>query len=521
MRPLLEDLKVNLELNKNPSETILQALNFYCSLKDDENYEKRIKDELLLILSEKRTSKAYFNIPFQNSRLKPSGYNQIIMVLLKRIWEEEDFTRMAKLPKEIRFLNLDETGYAGARISEDDVWRYTSNLNVLPFISSSTGFFQKRREEQIKQVQNWLKFGNKLSDFLSRIRLSGAFAKTIHSAGKNLAYFAEEYDRNPSFLDKALPDHSNSAPESFIDLLSEAVLSNHQVEEGYFKINELTLKRQFQNAEIKAEDSRHTLKVLFEILKESKVSSLKMEDEEIIKLGARILSDFQKTVSSAGNTAIRPAVPSGYESYTKAFAALAEESNTRLDYAFLTDKLLYELREIIRKNPNPSELHLYIRSLTDSCRKTIPDITEKHITLSYLILREILKNVPEKSMLEHTVQMAEKLKVSREEAVLLFHFLLSDRASGLQLSLKNFTEKCIAENQNSILSEKQIGILRGITGNLNDSVKAFQFQILKEKIKSKIEDEERKKIIDTVTELVHIRIAEIRAEWTVKAVKKG
>ncbi|HNH10264.1 MAG TPA: hypothetical protein PK683_17325, partial [Leptospiraceae bacterium] len=117
MRPLLEDLKVNLELNKNPSDTVLQALNFYCSLKDNDSYEKRIKDELLLILSEKRTSKAYFNIPFQNSRLKPSGYNQIIMVLLKRIWEEEDFTRMTKLPKEIRFLNLDETGYSGARIS--------------------------------------------------------------------------------------------------------------------------------------------------------------------------------------------------------------------------------------------------------------------------------------------------------------------------------------------------------------------------------------------------------------------
>ncbi|HMZ59864.1 MAG TPA: hypothetical protein PL048_13885, partial [Leptospiraceae bacterium] len=349
MRPLLEDLKVNLELNKNPSDTVLQALNFYCSLKDNDSYEKRIKDELLLILSEKRTSKAYFNIPFQNSRLKPSGYNQIIMVLLKRIWEEEDFTRMTKLPKEIRFLNLDETGYSGARISEDDVWRYTSNLNVLPFITSSSGFFQKRREEQIKQVQNWLKFGNKLSDFLARIRLSGAFAKTIHFAGKNLSYFAEEYDKNPSFLDKALPDHSNSAPESFIDLLSEAVLSNHLVEEGYFKITELTLKRQFLNAEIKAEDSRHTLKVLFEILKDSKVSSLKMEDEEIIKLGAKILSDFQKSVSGAGNTSIRPAVPSGYESYTRAFAALAEDSNARLDYAFLTDKLLYELKEIIRK----------------------------------------------------------------------------------------------------------------------------------------------------------------------------
>ncbi|HMZ10504.1 MAG TPA: pyruvate kinase [Plasticicumulans sp.] len=42
-----------------------------------------------------------------------------------------------------------------------------------------------------------------------------------------------------------------------------------------------------------------------------------------------------------------------------------------------------------------------------------------------------------------------------------------------------------------------------------------------EGLKSKIEDEDRKKIIDTVTELVHIRIAEIRAEWAVKAVKKG
>ena len=84
---------------------------------------------------------------------------------------------------------------------------------------------------------------------------------------------------------------------------------------------------------------------------------------------------------------------------------------------------------------------------------------------------------------------------------------------------KKVVEKCIQEDEKGILNESHIKILRSLFGSLPDELKASQFYSVKEKIKLKIEDPVRKKMVDSLTELITQKIRDIKTKWVLSHLK--
>ena len=116
--------------------------------------------------------------------------------------------------------------------------------------------------------------------------------------------------------------------------------------------------------------------------------------------------------------------------------------------------------------------------------------------------------------------LEEKLRVSLREIRTIYFLILSERDEVLaEMPLADFVDKCIAEDEKGILNETHIKILKTLFGNLPKEIKANTFYTVKEKIKSRIDDPNKKKMVDSLSELIHLRVRELRGKYALRQLK--
>ena len=109
--------------------------------------------------------------------------------------------------------------------------------------------------------------------------------------------------------------------------------------------------------------------------------ALQQVAEEYSKTGEQQSTEEKKTLSDSDAKLEALALPTG-----------ADLLNTKLDYPYIVDILLFEIKFFF-KNTGPNfNSQEAIQTITNKLKKDIPDISEKHITLIYLIMKEVAKN---------------------------------------------------------------------------------------------------------------------------------
>ena len=424
MKKLLEDLEGQIILNQSDENTVANALKVYLNFSRGTTYEKRIHEEIKAIFLDKKSNKSYFFAAPKQNKLKVIGFNQMIHILVKKLWDEEDFFKITRNPSQISFISTDTADISTVTVSVSDVQKFIANQNVFSFLSSGDiSFFSKPQPDQIRKCITWIKNGNNMPKFLDRIRLVGTYVQTVFYAAQALQQVAEEYSKT-------------GEPQS---------------------------------------------------------------------------TEEKKTLSDSDAKLEALALPTG-----------ADLLNTKLDYPYIVDILLFEIKFFF-KNTGPNfNSQEAIQTITNKLKKDIPDISEKHITLIYLIMKEVAKNPNQTaSDLSFFFQnLEEKLRIPLREIFTIYYLILSERDATLsEMPLADFVDKCIAEDEKGILNDNHTKILKQLFGGLPKEIKANTFYTVKEKIKSRIEDPNKKKIVDTLSELIHLRVRELRGKFALKQLK--
>jgi hypothetical protein len=423
MRKLLEDLEGQIILNQSDENTIANALNVYLNFRSGTTYEKRVQEEIKAIFYDKKSNKSYFFTPPKQNKLKTIGFNQMIHILVKKLWDEEDYFKITRNPSQISFIPTDVMDISTVTVSLTDAQKFIANQNIFSFLSSGEiSFFGKPQPEQIRKCQTWIKNGNNMPKFLDRIKLVGTYVQTVFYAAQYLQQVSEEYiAANP--------------------------------------------------VQTKAEEK----------------AGISDSDAKLVAL-----------------------------------AEEADSLHTKLDYPYLVDILLFEIKSFF-KNAGPSiNVQDVIRSITTRIKKDIPEVSDKHVTLVYFIMKEVLKN-PNQSLDDLSFffqNLEEKLRIPQSEIHIVYYLVLSEKEETLSgMALADFVDKCIAEDEKGILTETHIKILKSLFGGLPKEIKANAFYTVKEKMKSRIEDPTKKKMVDSLSELIHIRIRELRGKFAIKKMK--
>lgn len=519
MRHLLEDLGEGLELSQNLEKTVENALNFYFNFERDTPYELRIKEELARVFQEKKNNKGYFFPPPNQFRLRALGFNQIIQILIKRLWDEEEFALYSKAPKEINFLELEAPDLSTAKVSLDDAIRYVQNLRVLPFVVPEINFFNRKRTEQVRFCLQWLQKGNSVQNFLNRIKLVGTYPKTVFYAGQNLITLAKEFEKNPGMqlVGEDLPDEK--VLEDKANLLTRIVLSHPLVESGYFKLSEATLKRTLINDSEKALLSRENLNFIIDLLDKSKSNGLRVSEEQVKKTAAKIVFDYNKAIQMNGTQAVAQVVVSE----PPVEKEIPPSKAISVDLAHAYDALVYELKSELKKMNTTVSISLIIRSVVNRMKAFYPGVTEKHLTVIFLYLKDLERK-------PHSIQdgiaymkgLGIKFNLPEREVYTIYFLMLTEKEQEFQsISLKDFVEDCIHE-PNPLWSEKEAVILKSLFGHLPREVNLNHFYQVKEKLKDRVEEPKKKQIIETLSEYIHVKIAEKKGNWVVeKMVENG
>ncbi|HMV41004.1 MAG TPA: hypothetical protein PK079_12000 [Leptospiraceae bacterium] len=431
MAKLLDDLEGQIILNQSDENTVANALKMYLNFDRGSRYDKRILEETRKVFLDKLSNKSYFFAPPKQNKLKAIGYNQIIHILVKRLWDEEDFFKITRNPSQISFISTDTADIHTANIKITDVQKFIANQNIFPFISSGDiSFFSKSGPDQVRKCLTWIKNGNNMPKFLDRIRLVGGYVQTVFFAAQNLLTVAAEYAANGS----------SESTESVV-----------------------------------AEEN----------------SDMSDSDAKLVAL-------------------------------TESQGPGAELLNTKLDYPYIVDILLFEIRSLFKNPTSNVNIQEAIKSITLRLKKDIPDVDEKHITLIYLIMKEVAKD-PKKTLEDLAFffqNLEEKLRIPLREIHTIYYLILSEHDNTLQeMPLSEFVDKCIAEDEKGILTETHIKILKSLFGTLPKEIKANTFYTVKEKIKARIEDMNKKKMVDTLSELIHLRVREFRGRFALNKLK--
>ena len=107
MRKLLEDLEGQIILNQSDESTVANALKVYLAFQRGTTYEKRVQEEKKAVFYEKKSNKSYFFPPPKQNKLKTIGFNQMIHILIKRLWDEEDYFKITRNPSQISFISTE------------------------------------------------------------------------------------------------------------------------------------------------------------------------------------------------------------------------------------------------------------------------------------------------------------------------------------------------------------------------------------------------------------------------------
>ena len=297
MGKLLDDLEGQIILNQSDENTVANALKVYLIFEKGSTYEKRVQEEMKQIFLDKKSNKSYFFAPPKQNKLKVIGFNQMIHILIKKLWDEEDFFKITRNPSQISFLSTDTMDIYNATVSLPDVQKFIANQNIFPFLSSGDiSFFTKSQPDQVRKCITWIKNGNTMPKFLDRIRLVGTYVQSVFYAARALQNIAKEFEHSADEQQKAVTEEKKSVQDT--------------------------------NAKLEA-----------------------------------------------------LALPSG-----------ADLLNTKLDYPYIVDILLFEIKSYFKNSGPNFNSQEAIQSITNKLKKDISEITDKHITLIYLIMKEIAKN---------------------------------------------------------------------------------------------------------------------------------
>jgi hypothetical protein len=517
MGNLLEDLGNGLELSQNLEKTVENALSYYFNFERDTPYEHRIKTELYRVFQEKKNNKGYFFSPPNQFRLRALGFNQIIHILIKRLWDEEDFVLFSKIPKEISFLDLEATDVNMAKVSLEDAIRYVQNLRVLPFVVPEINFFTRKRPEQVRFCMQWLQKGNSVQNFLNRIKLVGIYPLTVFYAGQNLIELAKEFEKNPTMqlVEDEVPDEK--IVEDKAGLLTRIILAHPMVESGYFKFSETTLRRTLFKDSAKALLGKENLNYIIDLLDKSKSNGLKVTEEQIKKAAVKIAVDYHKLIQNPASPVIisQPNLPPVSEKEEP------EKETLSFDLAHAYDALVYELKAELKKSNSTISISHIIKSIVNKMKDRYHGISEKHLTVLFLYLKDLDKKthtIPEG--IQYMKSIGEKFRLSELEVYTIYFLMLTEKEKDFQeISLKEFVEECINDQQ-PLLNERQILILRSLFGHLPKEVSLNHFYQVKEKLKDRVEEISKKNIIETLSEYIHVKIAEKKGAWVVEKIKE-
>lgn len=526
MKRLLEDMGEGFELSQNPEKTVENALKYYLNFERDTPYEKRIRLELAIIFNEKKNNRSYFCSAPNQFRLRGLGFNQMIHILIKRLWDEEDFAVISKVPKEIAFLDLEASDVSLAKVSLDDALRYVQNLRVLPFVVPEINFFKKKFADQVKLCLQWLQKGNSIQSFLNRIKLVGAYPQTVFYAGQNLIQLAKEYEKNPAmqFVEQEVP--SEKVIEDKVNILTRLILAQPLVEKGYFKFSELTLKRTILNDANRALSDKENVNYLIEILDKAKANGLKVTEEQVKVTAGKISLDFRRILHNGTESTTEPEPSESRQLEMKLVKEEAEPATKthklQVDLAHAYDALLYELRNELKKNTSTMNLSFIIRSIVNKIKPYYPGISEKHLTIIYLYLKDLeRKEHSIQDGIQYMKQMSKKFGLSEIEALTIYFLMLSEKEKEFkEVPLNQFVEQCI-QIEGGLLSKKQIVILKNLFGNLPKEVSLNHFYQVKEKLKDKTNEIRKKRAIDMLSEYVHVKIAERKSAWVYEKMREN
>lgn len=493
MANLLQDLEGKLEQSANIETSITNHLRYYFNFNRDTSYEKRIQTEISLFFKEKKGNKNYFTPEGSNTKLKPANFNNIMQFFLKRLWDEENFNGILKLPATLSFINEGTANVKNAKVTLEDIQKHTSNFKLFPFIPPEKNFFSMQLSEQVKVCSDWIKNGNKLSSLLERFKLMGGFVQTMYFLGQNLVKLSEDLDSGKG-LATPPEEITQDSIEQRAGILTQVIMNHPLTRGGYLKFSEGTLRRSLAiSAGQNLSKEGISLKYIYSILTPAR--SMGVADKDIALAANKILEDFK----------------------IAAFSEKKEENKAESlvnfkEFARYIDMILFEVRAIIRANEEPARMRTSIRSLSDISAQSVPGITERHITLIYLFLKDIFRPgraFTNREVVETYQAVSEKFKIPAQEAKSIFFLIESENVESLKEPLSSFIDKYSKEEKKE-LTDKQIEMLKSIMGNFPKEITVNQFHSIKEKLKLKVEDESKRTMIDTISKPIEQRIADIR-----------
>ncbi len=492
MANLLQDLEGTLEQSSTIETSISNHLKYYFNFSRDTKYEKRIHQELVSFFKEKKGNKNYFTQEGPHTKIKPSNFNSIMHFFLKRLWDEENFSNIMKIPSSLVFIQENTAHIKNAKVALEDIQKHTSSFKLFTFIPPEKNFFSMQLSEQVKICSDWIKNGNKQNALLERFKLIGGFVQTMYLLGQNLIKLGEDLEANKN-VTVATEELNENIIETRAGILTQVIMNHQLTKGGYLKFSEAPLRRSLiLNAGNNLSKEGVNIKYIYSLLTPAK--STGVTDKEIAMAAGKILEDFKIAAFSEKKDEGKPS-----------------EGISLKDFSKVIDVILYEVRGIIRAGEEPAKMRNSIRVLSENLGQACPGITERHITLIYLYLKDIYKPTKpfSKEIYDTFLSIAEKFKVPALEAKGIFYLIDSENLDSLKEPLTTFIEKYSKEDKKE-LSDKQVEMLKSIMGNFPKEVIINQFHSIREKIKLKVDDPNKKKMIDTISQPIYTKITDIR-----------
>lgn len=509
---LLEKLDKKIDFSVIDSTTISKLLKVYINFDLESEFAKHIREVTKKLFIEKTKEPTNFFPPPNQTKIRPIAFNAIIHTILKKIWAQEEFHRITRYPSEINFLHNGQD-YSDAKVQVKDAQENITFLRLTTFLYPGSSFFEKSEEEQIARCADWIKKENSIHKLIERVRLVGAYIQTVVFAGKILVKLSDAYAEDTKKIEETEIEEEDIPGEelerrinNFVNIVTEL----REVRAGYITLKPNVLKRilMMENQNLLMKDA--SLKEYYDFFVRYKSATFKLTNENLLSCAERVKVMFVKTLNSKEEVS-----PPNTEPPQKVFV--------KLDYPYVVDILLYELRKLIKHSKNTLNVKEEIIKLTWKLKGSIPALQEKNVMLVFLLLREVQKypsRIEDRQILLFR-NIAKALSVKMDEIYLVYYLVRSDfDESLLSEPLNDFVEYCIQNDVDGLLNENQIKIVRALFGNLSSKIKAKQFYSVKQYIKSKVKDPAKKRQVDILTELMHQKLRELRSNWVIKKMKE-
>ncbi|NBU99657.1 MAG: hypothetical protein EBS19_15850, partial [Spirochaetia bacterium] len=311
-----------------------------------------------------------------------------------------------KIPSSLIFIQESTAHIKNAKVSLEDIQKQTSSFKLFTFIPPEKNFFSMALSEQVKICADWIKNGNKQNALLERFKLIGGYVQTMYFLGQNLIKLGEDLEANKN-VSASTEELSETLIETRAGILTQIIMNNQLTKGGYLKFSEAPLRRSLiLNAGNNLSKEGMNIKYIYSILIPAK--SLGITDKEIAMAAGKILEEFKVAAFSE-----------------KKEDGKSSEALELKSIASVIDLLLYEVRNIIRAAEEPAKMRNSIRHLSENLSQSCPGISERHVTLIYLYIKDIFKQgkPSTKEIFDTFISIAEKLKVPSNEARFIYYLI--------------------------------------------------------------------------------------------------